>query len=224
MKNYWRLILTIAIKDILLEVRSREIILPVLVFAFLVGIVFNFAIDPTPETVATVVPGMLWVAFTFGGILGLNRSFSIEKDNGCIEGLMICPVSRDVIFLGKMLSNYLFMLAVEAVVFPVFAAMFNVSFLEPEILVLALVTTIGFASVGTLFSAMAVNTRSRELMLPLLFLPVVVPILVAAVEGTAGAVKNDNWGAVLHWIQLITAFDVIFVVVSAFAFSLVLEE
>ena len=223
-RSFLRPIWTLAWKDILLEIRTKDIITPVVVFALLVVVIFNFAIDPTPQMVAIVAPGVLWVAFTFAGILGLNRSFILEKDKGSLDGLMLCPVSRDTIYFGKVLGTYIFMLAVEAIMFPVFSVLFNLSLFRPEIILVAVLATLGFAAVGTVFSAMAVNIRSREVMLPVLFFPIVIPVIIAAVEATAVVLGGESWADMSRWVQLIGVFDIIFLVVSAFTFHFVLEE
>ena len=224
MRAFWLPILTLTWKDILLELRSREMVVTLGVFAFLVVVIFNFAVEPTAEIVATVSPGILWVTFTFAGILGLGRSFAMEKDQGNLEGLMLCPVSRDVIFFGKLAGIFILMLVVEALVLPLFAVLFDLSFFLPEVILAGVLATLGFAAVGTVFSAMAINTRSREIMLPLLFLPVAVPVIIAAVETTSGALQGDSWGGVGKWIQLIAVFDIVFIIVSAFVMQFVLEE
>jgi len=224
MKSFWGPIFTLAWKDILLEIRTKEIVTSVLVFALLVLLIFNFAIEPTPQTVALVAPGALWVAFTFAGLLGLNRSFVLERDKRSLEGLMLCPVSRDVIFFGKMLGTFLFMLVVEVLMFPIFGVLFNLPLFMPEVALVAFLATLGFVAVGTVFSAMAVNTRSRDIMLPLLFFPVVVPVIIAAVEASAVVIRGESWGDMNRWLQLIAVFDVIFLVVASFTFQFVLEE
>ena len=211
-------------KDILLELRTKDIVVSVLVFSILVIVIFNFAVDPTPQVVALVAPGVLWVAFVFGGVLGLTRSFALEKDSGNLRGLMLAPVSRDAIFFGKMLASFLFMLLVEVVVFPVFAVLFNFSLLEPALLPVAVLATVGITTIGTVFSAMAVNTRAREVMLPLLFLPVAVPLIIAAVETTGLVLREGDLGDMALWLPLLAAFDAIFLVVCPVAFHLIVED
>ncbi len=130
MRDFLSPILTLALKDILLEVRTKEIVSSVLLFAFLAVIIFNFAFDPTPAVVALVAPGILWVAFTFAGVLGFNRSFILENDKGSLDGLLLCPVSRDVIYLGKLAGSFLFMIVVEALLLPVFAVLYDFSLLD----------------------------------------------------------------------------------------------
>ena len=169
-------------KDIQLEVRSKDIIFSVLVFGLLVGIVFNFALNVTPQRIGELAAGILWVAFAFAGTLAMNRAFVREKEQGGLEGLLLTPVSRDAIFLGKVLVSFVFMLIVEAVLLPVFAAMLGFSAFSYSLLLTILLATLGFATVGTLFSAIAVQTRSREIMLPVLFFPIILPVLIGAVE------------------------------------------
>ena len=215
-------VLAILWKDIVLELRTKDIIVSVLVFALLVIVVFNFAVTPTPQTVAFVAPGILWIAFTFGGVLGLNRSVALERESGSFHALMLAPVSRDLIFFGKMLGSLLFMLLVEVAVFPVFAVLYNFSLLIPGLIPIAVLATVAIASVGTLFAAIAANTRSREVMLPLLFFPAVVPVVIAAVEGSTAVLQGGS--AFDRWIPFLLAFDAVFLVVCPFAFQLVAEE
>ena len=209
-------------KDVVLELRTKDIVISALVFALLVIVVFNFAVTPTPQTVAFVAPGILWIAFTFGGVLGLNRSMALERESGGLRALMLAPVSRDIIFFGKMLGAFLFMLLVEIAVFPVFAVLYNFSLLMPGLIPVAVLATLAIATVGTLFSAIAANTRSREVMLPLLFFPVLLPAVIAAVEASTAVIQGGS--PFDRWIPFLIAFDALFLVVCPFAFHLVIEE
>ena len=218
-------VLALLWKDVVLELRTKDIVVSVLLFSLLVIVIFNFAIDPTPQRVAVVAPGILWVAFIFGGVLGLTRSFALEKEHGNLQGLLLTPVGRDAIFFGKMLGIFVFMSVVEAITYPIFAVMFNLSLtVVPELIPVALLATLGIATVGTVFSAMAVNTRSREVMLPLLFLPVVIPVIVGAVEATGVVIRGEGGSDLVRWIPLLAAFDAVFLVVCPFAFNMVVEE
>lgn len=216
--------LVITTKDALAEFRTREIVPSVLVFAVLVIIIFNFAFGASRDMVSLVAPGILWATFTFAGVLSLNRAFIPEKEQGCLEGLMICPVTRETIYIGKLLGSLLFMLIVEAVALPLFSVLFNIPLISPEIIVITLLATIGFAAVGTLFSALSVNTRAREMVLPILFLPMVVPVIVAAVEASGLVLAGESWGAISSWLRVIIGFDVVFVVASYLVFAFVIEE
>jgi heme exporter protein B len=157
-------------------------------------------------------------------VLGLNRAFTMEKEGGCMEGLLACPVSRETIYLGKMLGSLIFMLVVEVIALPVFALLFNLPILSAGVVVITFLTTVGFVAVGTTFSAMAVNTRAREMVLPVLFLPVVSPIIISAVEASSVVFSGGSWGAMATWLEIIVAFDVIFIVASYLAFAFVIEE
>ncbi len=224
MTRYVTPILAIAWKDIVLETRTKDIIVAVLAFSLLVIVVFNFAIDPTPRTIGLVAPGILWIAFVFGGVLGLNRSFALEKDNGNIHALMVAPVSREVVFFGKTLSNLIFMLVVELITLPVFAMLFNFSLEVAELLPVAFLATLGIVTVGSVFSSMAVNTRAREVMLPLLFLPVALPAVIAAVEISGSVLAGEGMFSDSEWLAVLAAFDAIFLVVCPVAFNAVVED
>lgn len=222
--KFWSKVLAIAWKDAVSELRSREIIASVLVFTVLVIVIFNFAFGADPEKIGSVAPGMIWTTFVFAGMLSLNRSFITEKENGCLEGLMVCPVSREAIYLGKALSSLLFMLIVEAIALPLFAVLFNIPVISVQIIVITLLTTVGFVAVGTLFSALAVNTKAREMVLPILFLPIVIPIIIGAVKASELALAHGSWSDLSSWLQIILAFDVILTVVSFLTFDFVIVE
>ena len=224
MRAFWRPLLVMLWKDTLLDLRTRELVAPMLVFALLVIVVFNFVFDLRPAIVLIVAPGVLWVSFTFAGTLGLSRTFTLEKEHGSIDGLMLCPVSRDILYLGKLLGSFLFILVVEMVMLPIFSILYDLPFFLPELWLILALATLGFGAVGTSFSAMAVNTRAREIMLPLLFFPIVLPVIIAAVEATGGVLRGDPWGDYSRWIGLTVAFDVIFLVVAAMTFDFILGE
>jgi len=221
MKKTFGKIFVIFWKDMLTEIRSREMIIPVLVFALLVLVIFSFAFGTGADTAA---PGVLWVALTFGGVTGLNRVFAVEKENSRMEGLMLCPVDRAVIYWGKVAGSFTFMLALALVVTPIFLALFNLPLFLPGLALIIALALLGFAAVGTLFSAMAVNTRAREILLPILFLPVVVPVIIAAVQATGPVLAGMPWEEMVIYLQIITAFDIIYLVAATLVFEFVIEE
>ena len=222
--SFWRKVFAITWKDTLSEMRTKEIVFSVLVFALVVIVIFNFAFGASQETMVLVAPGMLWVTFAFAGVLSLNRSFIPEKEEGCLEGLMACPIKREAIYVGKMLSSLLFMLIIEAIILPIFAVLFNLPVLSLQLVTITVLTTVGFVAVGTLFSALAVNTKARELVLPILFLPIVTPIIIGAVKASELALSGEPWSGLSTWLQIIGAFDAIFLVVSFLIFAFVIEE
>jgi heme exporter protein B len=222
--TFWRKVMVITWKDTLSEMRTREVVFSVLVFTLLVIVIFNFAFGASQEMIVMVAPGILWVTFAFAGVLSLNRSFIQEKEKGCLEGLMVCPISRETIYMGKMLGSLLFMLVVEVIAFPIFAFLFNLEVFSLQLVVITVLTTVGFVAVGTIFSALAVNTKAREMVLPILFLPVVVPLIICAVNASGLALSGESWSELASWLQIIVAFDAIFLVVAFFTFAFVIEE
>jgi heme exporter protein B len=224
MRSYLRTALAVYAKDLRVEARTKETFSAVLVFAVIVAFIFGFAFEPAPSTIAIVGPGIVWVAFVFTGILGMNRTFASERDRGTLDGLLLAPTGRDAVFAGKFASTATIMLVVEALMLPVFLVLFDLNLFSVLFMLTALLATLGFASVGTLFSAIAAHTRAREVMLPLLFLPIALPIIIAAVTGTAATLDGEGWGGTGQWVQFILAFDVVFLVLSSWAFQYVLEE
>jgi heme exporter protein B len=223
--SYLRKVYAIVVKDIVAELRTREMLSSMLVFALLVILIFNFAFELRADNQRTLAPGVLWAAIAFAGTLGLTRSFIVEKDRGSIDGLLLAPVDRSAIFLGKMLGNTLFISLVDLITLPVFIVLFNlpVTNLLPLAGVAAL-GTVGLAGVGTLFSAMAIHTRAREVMLPVLLFPVAVPVILAAVKLTAGIVDNLPFSEIHSWFSLLVVFDVVFAALSLILFDYVMEE
>ena len=208
-------------KDLLSEARTREVVTASLVFSLLVLVLFNFAFDLRVERAAAAAPGVLWVTFTFAGVLALGRAFAREHDRGTLEGLLLAPVDRGALYLAKVLANLTFIGLVEAASLPAFVALFNVSLDWPLTILVVLLGSLGFAGVGTLLAAMAANSRAREVMLPLLLFPLLVPVLIAAVKATGQAV---GLGADEHpWVGLLLAFDAIFLTVSFLVFEYVVE-
>ena len=224
MNNAFTKIFAIFWKDLLNELRTKEIIVSVLVFVLLVVVIFNFAFDTGLDQSNTVASGILWVALTFGGVIGLNRTFAVEKENSRLDGLMLCPVDRAVIYWGKLAGIFTFMLVIAVVITPIFLALFNLPMFLPRLALIIILALLGFSAVGTLFSALAVNTRSRDIMLPVLFFPVVVPVIIAAVKATGPVLAGMPWGEISTWLQILVAFDIIYLVVATLVFEFVVEE
>ena len=216
--------LAIAWKDVRLEIRSRDTIVSALIFGLIVVVVFNFGLNRTPGSLAPVAPGLLWVAYGFVGVLAMNRAFAREQEQGALDGLLAAPVSRDAVFLGKMLGTLTFMLVIEAALLPVFAVMLDLPTLSPTLGLIILLATVGFATVGTFFAAIAAQTRSREILLPVLFFPVIVPVIIAAVEATALALQGGPMLPVwTRWLPLLVVFDALFLVICPWIFGYVFE-
>ena len=214
---------SIVSKDLALEKRSREMLSSMFIFSLIVILIFSFSFDLAVERATTVAPGVLWVAITFAGMLGLARSFVLERDQGCLDGLLLCPVDRSILYLGKMLGNLIFISLTLVIIVPLCFALFNLPF-QVLLLPVILLGTLGFSAVGTLVSAMTVHARAREVMLPILLFPLVMPALIAAVKLTAGVLDGQNWSQMQNWLQLLIGFDVIFLVLSYLAFEYIVEE
>ncbi len=216
----------IARKDLLVEFRSRTAILSVAVFTVLVLLVFNFGRDPTAVAAVDLAPSILWVTFTFAAMLTLNRAFQLELENQALEGLLLAPVGRSSLYLGKLLANLIFVAVVEAVGLPLFALFFNVSLLPvlaPLAGIIAL-ATVGFVAVGTLFSAMTARTRFAELLLPVLLLPFMIPPLIWAVLATATLLAGRPLSEAGGWLRLLGAYDIVFVTLAFFLFPATVDE
>jgi heme exporter protein B len=218
--------LLIARKDLAIEFRTRSAFLSVLVFALLGIVIFYFAWDSTAVSAADLAPGVLWVIFTFSGLLGLHRSFGIEQEERAIDGLLASPVSREAIFLGKAGANLVFVLAVQAVAIPAVSLFYNLPLggIALPLAGIALLAAIGLVAVGTLFSAMTANTRLSELLLPMLSLPFFVPIVIPAAQATAKLLSGRPVGDTLVWLRLLLAFDLVFVLACMLAYPFTLEE
>ena len=217
-------IATMVWKDIVLELRSRELVVSVVVFGLLLVVVFSFALDPSPGQARKLAPGILWVAFAFAATLAMNRAFVREQEAGALEGLLIAPVSRDAIFLAKAATSFIFMVLIEAVLLPAYAVMLGFSALSWTLGATILLATLGFALIGTLFSAMAAQTRSREIMLPVLFFPIVLPVILAAVQASTRAVGGETFVGLGKWLLLIGVFDALFLVICPLVFSYIVED
>ena len=223
-RGYLRAVGAILWKDIAAELRSRELLGSMLVFALLVILMFNFALELDVRVRQTVTAGVLWVTFAFAGTLGLNRSMAIEKDRGCLDGLLLAPVDRSALYFGKVLSNLLFMIIVEAIILPLYSLLYNVNLSQPGLIVVVLLGSIGYVVVGTLLSAMAAQARTRDILLPILLFPVVLPVLIAAVRATTGVLQGLPLEDYQAWINLLIAYDVIFLGVAIVTFDYVVEE
>lgn len=222
--SYFRAVLAVAWKDLAAELRSRELLSAMLVFSVLVLLIFYFALELDIKARMDITAGALWVTFAFAGTLGLNRSMAIEKDRGCLDGLLLAPVDRSAIYFGKAISSLAFMLIVEAIVLPLYSVMYNVNLFHPGLLGVTLLGSVGYAAVGTLLAAMSVQTRTRDVLLPILLFPVVIPVLVAAVKASSGFLTGAEMVEILPWVNILIVYDVIFIAVAFMVFDFVVEE
>ena len=222
--NFFRALWAIVWKDLSAEWRSRELLTAMLLFALLVILIFNFALELDARARDSVTAGVLWVTFAFAGTLGLNRSMATEKDRGCLDGLLLAPVDRSAIYFGKAIGNLIFMFTVELIVLPLYSVLYNINLFRPGLLLVILLGSIGYVAVGTLLATMAVQARTRDILLPILLFPLIVPVMIAAVKASGGFLQGLPWIEVSPWINLLIVYDVIFVAVAFMVFDYVVEE
>lgn len=212
-------------KELRLEFRTRELLMGTVIFVLVVIVLFSFAFDPTAADSRRYGPGLLWIAFLFAGSLMLHPSFAREQANQTLDALRMAPISAFAILLGKMLANFVFLAIAEVVLVPVFAVLYNVS-LTPVAGRLALVLalgTLGLVITGTVFSAVSAHARMRELLLPLLLLPILAPLLIAAVEATASLLAEQP-ALDPTWLTFLGGFDIVFLTASWLLCDFLLEE
>ena len=216
----------VARKDLAIEFRTRTAFFSALVFAVLALTIFYFAWDESVVAPNDRAPGVLWVVLTFSALLGLQRSFGLEEHDRGIDALLVSPISREAIYLGKAIGNLVFLSAIQAISIPALALFYNLPIGRPLLIVAGIVflAMIGIVAVGTLFSAMAVNTRLAELLLPMLSLPFFVPVLMNAAQASARIFAGRPLAEVSHWLKILIAFDMVFVFACALAFPFTLEE
>lgn len=221
-RRFFEGVWAILAKDIRYELRSKQTWTSMGMFALLILVIFNFAFDLHVDNKSAVAPGALWVAFIFASLLGLGRTIAAEREQGSMDRLLLCPVDRKAIYLAKLLGNLLFIGVVELIALPVYAALFDVPLFAVLLIPIVLLGTLGIAIIGTLFATMAAATRARELLLPILVFPLIVPVVIAAVRATEALLTPTSNEP--PWLGLMLAFDIIFLSVSTLTFQYVIEE
>lgn len=213
-------------KDIVTELRTKELFSSMLIFALLVIVIFNFAFGFSTQLLDLAAPAMLWISFIFAGVLGLSRSFALEKEGNAVIGMLLTPTDRSLIYAGKMISNTIFIFIVGLLMVPMFILFFNYEFLSTLIPLIPVIFlgAVGFVSVGTLFSAMALNTKLREVLLPILLFPIIIPVIVSAVEISGQVLDGNSLFAASSSLKLLVSFDIIFLTACAVTFEYVIEE
>lgn len=218
--------LLIARKDLAIEYRTRSAFFASLVFSLLGVSIFFMVWDPSAVRPIDIAPGVLWTIFAFAGMLGLHRAFGLELQTRAMDGLLLAPVTREAIFLGKALANFVYVSSVLAITIPAVVLFYNLEFGSGLLILgaIGLLAAIGLVSVGTLFSSMTVHTRFAELLLPMLALPFFIPVVVPAAQASAKLLVGASLLTVMPWIQLLVAFDVIFGVACVLAFPFTIED
>ncbi len=215
----------IIFKDIVVEMRNKESVSSMLMFGLLSIVIFNFAFQSSGVDRSFLGPGILWVAFTFAGIIGLNRSLSMELDNDCMQGLLLAPLSRGDLYLAKVASNYAFMMIAELFVLPAFVLFYNLRFDAKiaEIVGVAAVATLGFVAIGTILSMISANTRMKEVMLPIMQIPITVPVIIASVEATGMILRGETDGITFP-LAVLGTFSIVYLTASYMVIEYVVEE
>ena len=224
MKSYLSAIRAVIWKDLTAEWRTRENLSAMLVFALLVILIFNFALDLDIRAQESLSAGVLWTTFIFAGTIGLNRSLAVEKDRGCLDGLLLAPVDRSVIYFGKAIGNLIFMLLVEIVVLPVYSFLYQVPVFQPGFLLVVLLGSIGYVAVGTLLATMVVQVRTRDILLPILLFPLTLPVIIPAVKASQGFLLMIPMAEITPWLNLLIVYDLIFTAAAFMVFDFVVEE
>ncbi|MEJ2487692.1 MAG: heme exporter protein CcmB [Anaerolineales bacterium] len=222
--SFWKTMWAIVWKDLTAERRSREIFSVMLVFSLLVVFISNFALDLNPKTQREITGGMLWITFTFAANLGLNRSMAIEKENNCLDGLLLAPVDRTTILFGKIIGNMLFILMVEIIMVPLFSIFNNVNLLNPGFLITLVLGSIGYVTVGTFLSTITVQTRTGNLLLPILQFPIVLPVIISAVRASTFFLQDQPMDLIWPNLNLIIAFNAIYLAAGYILFDYLVEE
>ena len=222
--NYLRVLWQVFRKDLQVEWRGRQGLPVMLVFALLVVFLFNFALQLTPALQAGLASGLLWVSLAFASTLGLNRSVSLERENNALDGLLMAPVDRSAIFFGKTLSNLTFTIVVALVLLPVFSLFYQQNMLDPRLLLIVLLGLGAYTSLGTLLAALSIQTRTRDVLLPVLLYPLALPVLIAAVEASRGILAGQAWNEMQSWILLLIACNILFLAAGLLLFDTILEE
>ncbi len=222
--GYWRKVWQILAKDLRIELRAKEIIVVMAAFSALAVIIFGMAFDLRVPQATMVAPGVLWGVLLFSGTLGLNRSFSAEADKQTLMALLLAPVDRTALYLGKFFANLLFLLLMTIVLLPFILFIFDVNLFRFWILVALGLGIIGYVGVGTLFAALTATIRARESMLPILLLPVLAPVFMAGIKVTEQVLDGRDWSDFQNWLGMLTGFDLIFLTAAFLVFDLIWEE
>jgi heme exporter protein B len=222
--SFFKALSAVVWKDLVAELRGKEMLSAMMVFALLVIFIFNFALELDPKTRNSLTAGIIWVTLTFSGTLGLNRSMAVEKDRGCLDGLLLAPVDRTAIYFGKSIANWVFMLITAAILLPVYSILYNTNLFSWGLVLVILLGSEGYVAVGTLLSSMSIQARTRDILLPILLFPVIIPVLIAAVKATGGFLAGETFSSLTTWIYLLIGYDVIFTSVAFMVFDAVVEE
>jgi heme exporter protein B len=221
---YWRVVMAVAWKDLRAEIRGRELVVSMMLFAAISVLIFSFALELDARAQEETVGGVLWVTVAYAGTLGLGRSMAAEKDKGSLDALLIAPVSRSALFFGKMIGNLIFTIAVGLLMVLLLTILFDTNLFLPLLIGVLVMGCLGFSTTGTMVASMSVYARARETLLPILLLPIALPVIISATRASIALITElpqEDW---LPWIILLFAVDFVFIVMSYFLFGFIVEE
>jgi heme exporter protein B len=221
---FLRTVIAIVRKDLRAELRSRELISSMALFALLSILVFSFSLELDREARESAISGVLWVTVIYASTIGLNRSMAMEREQANLDGMLIAPVDRTAIFFGKLLGNLIFTVVVGLILLPIMTILYNKSLIMPLVLAIMLLGIVGFSTVGTLLATMTVQTRARESLLPIVMLPITLPMMLAAVRATTGLLSGSPQDDGITWPQILIVLDVVYLAASFLLFEFVIEE
>ncbi len=221
---FLKAVFSIVRKDLQIELRSRELVSSMGLFALLSILIFSFALELDRNARREAISGVLWVTIVFASVLGLNRSLAMERDQGNLDAMLLAPIDRVAIFFGKLFGNLVFTLIVGVLLLPIMTILYNHNLFQPWLVAVLLLGTFGFATVGTLLAMMTVQTRARESLLPIVMMPVALPVLLAAVRASTSILTEAPVADWIAWPQILVVVDIIYLVVCFLLFEYVIEE
>lgn len=222
--TFSRQVRTLLMKELAVELRSKETLPSMAVFAAATLVIFQFAFDLRGATLILVTPGVLWIAILFASVLALGRSFAREMERGSLEGILASPVDPGALYLAKTVANFILLLVLQAVIVPLTAALFDLNLFQPTLFLILALGSLGIAAAGTILAGVTANTRAREALLPIMLLPLLVPIILGAVRGTGLAIDGRAWADIQSWVGILTAYDIMFTTLSTLIFHFVVEQ
>jgi heme exporter protein B len=222
--NYFQVLMAMLKKDLLVELRNRDMLTAILIFSCAALLIFNFAFDLDVEARMTTSAGVIWVTFIFSGSMGLNRSFALEKEKDCLSGLMLAPVDRTVIYLSKLISTFVIMILAALIILPFYGLLFKVNLMSIQLFLIVIFGFWGYCAAGTLLSSMTIQTRTRDILLTILLFPILIPLLLAVVSSTTAILQGKGFQDYRIWFDVILVYDILFTTISFMVFDYVLQE
>lgn len=221
---FWKTVWSIVRKDLRMELRSRELVSSMGLFALLSILIFSFALELDRIARQEAISGVLWVTIAFASILGLNRSMAMERDGGNLDAMLIAPIDRTAVFAGKLIGNFIFAVTIGLLLLPIMTILYNITLIRPWLIVTLILGTAGFATIGTLLATMTTQSRARESLMPIVMLPIALPVLLSAVRAVTNILNENPMADWIAWIQILVVVDIVYLVLCFLLFEYVIEE